>query len=367
LTRDSSSGYTPQELRAAYNLSSLSGSGLDGSNQTIALAEWGDFAQSDIDTYDREFGLSTATPERISVPFNGQQAHTGPGQDEVELDIEVLHAIAPKAHLLVYVSPQTNGAGLAQANRMVTDDRASIVSVSWGFPDAIAPTGVLAAIDQVLAEGAAQGQAVLVASGDAGAFDDANAPSTPIVDYPSSDPFVTAVGGTSLSASSGGYGSESVWGNHSSKSGSGGGLSLYFKRPWYQSGPGVVNRFSSTGARQTPDVAADADPDTGYRVFVTSKGQTGWGDYGGTSASTPLWAGYIALVQQKLGRHLGFLNPLLYQMGQQSSSLPAPPYHDITTGDNLYYSATPGWDFGTGWGSMNGANMLQDIQQIENK
>lgn len=364
---DSSSGFTPSELRAAYDLSPLYKSGLDGSNQTIALAEWGDFSQSDIDTYDHQFNLSTSRPERISVPFNGQEARPGPGQEEVELDIEVLHAIAPRAHVLVYVSRQTNGAGLAQANRIVSDDRASVVSVSWGFPDAFATEAVLVAIDQLLAEGAAQGQAVLVASGDSGAFDDPQAPTTPDVDYPSSDPFATAVGGTTLYAGSNGYQSESVWGNHSDKSGSGGGLSLYFKRPWYQAGPGVINQYSSAGTRQTPDVAAVADPNTGYSVYVTSKGQTGWAVFGGTSASTPLWAGYIALVQQKLGRQLGFLNPLLYTMGQQSQSLPAVPYHDVTTGDNLYYRATPGWDFGTGWGSMDGANMLQDIQQLESK
>lgn len=364
---DSPTGYTPDDLRRAYNLSSLYTAGLDASNQTIALAEWDDFQQQDIDTYDQKFGLSTPKPERISVPFDGQAARPGSGQDEVELDIEVLHAIAPKAHVLVYVSPQTNGSEMAQANRIMSEDRASVVSVSWGFPDAIVEVGALAAVDQVLAEGAAQGQAVLVASGDAGAFDDANAPTTPIVDYPSSDPFVTAVGGTSLTVTSAGYGGETAWSDRHNKSGSGGGLSLYFRRPWYQSGPGVINQFSGRGARQTPDVAAVADPRTGYSVFVTSKGQTGWAEFGGTSASTPLWAGYMALVQQKLGHQLGFLNPLLYRMARRSHRLPAPPYHDVTTGDNLLYPATPGWDFATGWGSMDGANMLQDIQQLEPK
>jgi len=116
--------------------------------------------------------------------------------------------------------------------------------------------------------------------------------------------------------------------------------------------------------RQIPDVAADADPKTGYAIYTLDQGTPRWQTVGGTSASAPVWASFAVLLDQSLRQRVGFLNPTLYALGQRASSLSAPPFHDVVEGTNLYYPATPGWDFATGWGSFDAAALLSDLPAI---
>jgi subtilase family serine protease len=225
-------------------------------------------------------------------------------------------------------------------------------------------------VDQALQEGAAQGQTFIGVAGDAGAYDGAGVirggNTTLAVDFPGSDPWITTVGGTTLNANGLTYSYETAWTDTSAHpaGGGGGGLSTIFSRPSYQSGPGVTNHYSN-GMRQVPDVSADADANTGFAVYtVDPRDNPTWATVGGTSMSGPLWAGFITLVEQSFGKRLGFLNPDLYSLGQHTSSFSTSPFHDVTQGDNLYYPATAGWDFATGWGSMNGAAFLADLKTL---
>ncbi|MBV9281648.1 MAG: S8/S53 family peptidase [Chloroflexi bacterium] len=372
-------GYGPSDLTNLYDIQQIIQTGDAGSGQTIALYEKSDFSDANISQYDSSFGLSTTPPERVAV---GDGSDTGAsrndGQGEAELDIEIVHAIAPAAHLLVYEAPQGKAGSIAMWNKIVSDDRAQVVSTSWGSPETYTDSDEIQAIDQALQEAAAQGQSVFDASGDLGAYDLNGIDQVPkdewtklVADFPGTDPWITAVGGTTLEQNSdGSYGGERAWSDvHQQPNvGSGGGLSTVFKRPSWQSGPGVDNQYSN-GMRQMPDVAADADANRSpYAIYtVDDQGQPGWQGAGGTSASAPLWAATLALINQYLGQPQGFLNPTLYRLGQQASTLPFPPFHDITEGNNLYYPATPGWDFATGWGSLDATAMLVDLWQMSSQ
>jgi subtilase family serine protease len=229
-------------------------------------------------------------------------------------------------------------------------------------------------LDQTLQQAAAQGQSFFAASGDFGAFDCAGGqpPTNQLsVDSPANDPLITAVGGTALSLNANfTYLSESAWTTSgvTPPHGTGGGLSNFFPRPAWQTGPGVANVYS-TFVRQVPDVALDADPATGYSFCVTTcatspPGQ-GWRVLGGTSAAAPSWAAFTALYNQYAAGvsrpRLGFANPMLYNLGSNPQT--SPPYHDVTTGNNLYYNATIGWDYPTGWGTPQVSNLVVDITQ----
>jgi len=228
----------------------------------------------------------------------------------------------------------------------------------------------LQTLDNILSQGAAEGIAMYAASGDSGAYDcnDTNL----AVDSPAGDPNITGVGGTNLQLNNGAYGSESVWSNSSDTqrspqgSGGGGGISSFFKQPTWQTGPGVQNQYSN-GNREVPDVSADADPATGYSVYCTVStagcSSSGWITVGGTSAAAPLWAGSTALINEYLQKQqksrMGFANPVLY--GLQNATQQFPPFHDVTSGTNLFYPATTGYDEASGWGSPDIYNIARDV------
>jgi kumamolisin len=377
-TSDSLAGYGPSDLRNLYDMTQFYQDSLNGAGQTIGLYESCDYSQANVATYDHNFGISdtSAATARVLVSDGKDSgARLDAGQAECELDIEIIHAIAPEAHILVYEAPSTDAGSIALWNKIVGDNAAPIVSTSWGAAETSLSTDVVQAMHQALQEAAAQGQSVFDASGDMGAYDLAGDTSVPdsqwgnlAVDFPAADPYVTSVGGTTLYANAdGSYHSEIAWSTTARKPnlGSGGGLSTIFKRPDYQTGPGVTNQYSN-GMRQVPDVAADADAQRSpYAIYsVDDQGQAGWLGIGGTSASAPLWAAYTALINQYWGQSVGFLNPTLYALGRQASSLSFSPFHDITQGDNLYYPATPGWDFATGWGSMDGVAFANGLLQL---
>jgi kumamolisin len=367
-------GNTPSDTHEQYDLTPLYARGINGSGQTIAIASFADYSESNVQTFDQQFSLPTANVSRVNVSAGGSSGSplgVNNGQDEAEMDIEMVHATAPNAAILMYEAPNSDQGAVALWSRIVSDNRAKVVTTSWGGPEPMYPASELNAIHQLLQEGAAQGQAIFAASGDAGAYDETGVrhgnPNALVVDYPASDPYVTGVGGTSLQANGPQYAGETAWSDSSDTTGpagSGGGLSQSFSRPSWQTGPGVNNQYSN-GKRQVPDVSADADPSTGYAVYtIATRSGSSWGVVGGTSAASPVWAGFAALVNQSAGHPLGFLNPTLYRLGQLSASLPRAPYHDVTQGDNLYYPATAGWDFATGWGSFDGAAFVADLPSI---
>jgi kumamolisin len=199
-------------------------------------------------------------------------------------------------------------------------------------------------MDQIAAEAAALGVTITVASGDSGSSDGVSSGNH--VDFPASSPHVLASGGTSLRASGSTIQSESVWNDGAQGGASGGGYSTVFARPSYQAAV-VTQTF-----RGVPDVAGDADPETGYNVRVDGQNMV----VGGTSAVAPLWAGLIALLNAKLSTRLGFINPKLYEINQSAA------FHDITVGNNGAFPARPGWDAATGLGSPDATGLLDVLQ-----
>jgi len=212
------------------------------------------------------------------------------------------------------------------------------------------------ALDQALSDAAALGITVTVAAGDNGSGDGVTDGKNHC-DYPASSPYALACGGTRLEAdaSTGAISSETVWNDGSSGGATGGGVSDVYSLPSWQASAGVP-AASVTGGRGVPDVAGDADPQTGYQVLVDGK----QGVYGGTSAVAPLWAGLIARLAQATGRKFGLLQPLLYSGVAPGTGVPG--FNDITVGSNGAYSAGPGWDACTGLGSPSGTALLARLK-----
>lgn len=362
-------GFTPQGLAAAYDFAPLQNGNIYGDNQAIAFLELDGYLLSDVQQYASNFNLGTINSSNTLV--DGYNGTAGSNAVEVELDMEIAAAVAPHAQQLIYEGPNTAQGFNDTINRIVTDNRTSIVSISWGACETVTGSANMQTLDTIFAQGAVQGMSFFAASGDSGAYDcqDLNL----AVDYPASDPNVTGVGGTSLSVNSdGSYKSESVWSNpldvlHGLKgAGSGGGLSSVWQMPAWQSGPGVQNSYSN-GKREVPDLAADADPGIGYAVYCTVSLSgcllSGWLTVGGTSAAAPLLAGSAALTDQYLTSQgkspLGLVNPLLYALYNAQQAYPA--YHSISTGNNLYYPATGVYSLATGLGTPDVYNIARDL------
>ncbi|MCM2532990.1 protease pro-enzyme activation domain-containing protein [Neobacillus pocheonensis] len=354
-----SGGYTPNELKGAYDVNPLTSAGFTGSGQSVAVMELDGYRAANISTYDNYYGLGSPTPTNVYV--DGYNGAAGQGEIEVELDIEVVHAIAPKAQVKVYEGPNTDRGLIDTYQKIASDNIAKSISVSWGISELQASSATMNSLHTIFQQNAAQGQSIFAASGDNGAYDSGD--STLAVDSPANDPYVTGVGGTHLNLSGSSYSSESVWSNSTNRTGGGGGISTIYTMPSYQSGPGVQNSYSN-GKRQVPDVSADADPSTGYSIY--SRGS--WMTVGGTSASAPLWAALAALNNQYAQMNgkgvLGQANPTLYKAFNTTQTYPA--YHDITSGSNLYFPATAGYDMATGIGTPDAYNLIRDINGSSN-
>jgi kumamolisin len=225
------------------------------------------------------------------------------------------------------------------------------VSISWGQAESLYSSSFLSSMDSVLQDAVALGVTVCVAAGDNGSSD-GDGDGTQHADFPASSPHALACGGTILDSDDGTrIDSELVWNDNSGATG--GGVSDVFPLPSWQFDAGVPPTVNASGfaGRGLPDVAADASPYTGYQIRVDGSDQVA----GGTSAVAPLWAGLIALMSQYLGPDgTGFLNLVLY--GDTSAQRTC---NDIVSGNNGSYSAGPGWDPCTGWGSPNGDRLLQ--------
>src|SRR5215469_13091671 len=375
-------GYTPADLNGAYDANPLLQSGVQGNNQTVAVFELDGYQSSDITQYLQNYNLGT--PSISNVLVDGFDGSAGAGAIEVDLDIEVVAAMAPKANQIVYMGPNTTQGVNDTYNQIVTDKKAQVATISWGECESQSGNAELQTLDNIFSQGAAQGIAMYAAAGDSGAYDcnDTNL----AVDSPAGDPNITGVGGTNLQLNSGAYGSESVWSNPSDTqrspngAGGGGGISNTFVQPSWQTGTGVINPTYSSGTpcnapggqycREVPDVSADADPATGYAVYctVTNAGcpASGWISVGGTSAAAPLWAGSMALINQYLlaqGKTVvGSANAALYGLFNAQQQLS--PFHDVTSGNNLYYPATAGYDLASGIGTPDISNIAHDLALI---
>lgn len=345
--------YTPPQLASIYAMPE----GTDGTGQTIAIIELGGgFVQSDLDHYFAGLGLTTPAVQAVGVDGADNQPSGDPGSadGEVVLDIEVAGAIAPKSSLVVYFAPNTD-AGFVDAVSAAThaDPTPTALSISWGQSEDAWTDQARSAMDSAFADAAALGVTLTAASGDDGSSDRAG--SGVHCDFPASSPHVLGCGGTTLDAdpSTGTISSETAWNSGSSGGATGGGVSDVYGVPSWQADAGVPARADGGGTgRGVPDVAADADPSTGYQVFVDGQAQV----FGGTSAVAPLWAALAARLAQALGRTLGLPQPVLYAGVQPGQ--PAQGFRDITSGDNGAYSAGPGWDACTGLGSPDGTALL---------
>ncbi|MFI0720643.1 protease pro-enzyme activation domain-containing protein [Streptomyces sp. NPDC021224] len=330
-------GYTPAQIKGGYNVSGT----YTGSGQQIALLEFDGFQQSNITTYDSHYGLGSSAPTVQKV--SGGSGPLGGGQIEVELDIEVLNAIAPAAKVTVFEGPNSD-AGEVDTYQAIVDSGIPVTSISWGLAETERTSSNISAVDAVFAQGAAEGLSFFAASGDSGSDDAGNGGTS--VDYPASDPYVTGVGGTTLTVTS-----ANAWSRETAWSGGGGGKSGVFTIPSWQT---PVQKSQGGGKRQVPDVAALANPSPGVSIY--SEGS--WGQVGGTSAAAPEWAAFAALYNQQAAAagkaRLGFANPALYKASGTG-------FHDVTSGSNGAYSAASGWDFTTGWGSYNAATLATKL------
>ncbi len=379
--------FVPGQIQSAYNLNGLYNAGYQGQGQTVALLELDDYYSSDISVYTSCYGGASVPISRILV--NGGTGNPpGSSASEVELDMELVLSSAPKlAGLKVYEAANSD-AGLLADWAQIVNDAVPVVSTSWGSCESSSFAQAVYAQENTLFQTAVlQGQTIFAASGDSGTNDCLN--STKSVDDPASQPYVTGVGGTSLTLGPGnGYGSESVWNNNNDHAG-GGGVSSLWSMPSYQSGDAhTINPTYSTrvpcGApsgsycREVPDVSFNADPSVGYPIYCTVIAACGSGTWifaGGTSAAAPMWAAMAALLNQKLLHdgyfNAGFLNGDLYSIDQNLHSTSyAGGFHDVTSGDNdtidntYTYPATTDYDMATGLGSYNALNLANDVELI---
>lgn len=334
----------PTQVAGAYNFPLT----VDGTGQTIGIIELGGgFQSSDLDTYFASLGVKRPQVAAVGV----LQGTNNPGVDqnadgEVMLDIEVSGAVAPGANIVVYFAPNTDQGfhdAIAQAVHD-TMNKPSVISISWGGPEVNWTAQAMKVMDAALQDAAALGVTVTVAAGDDGSTDGVQ-DGLAHVDFPCSSPFALACGGTRLELTgTGGVQSEVVWNELPRSGATGGGFSTMFALPTYQQGS---NASTLSKMRGVPDVAGDADPNTGYEVLVDGANEV----IGGTSAVAPLWAGLVALINQQTGKTVGFWNPSLY--GQLANG-----FNDITDGNNGTQTAAPGWDACTGLGTPDAKKLL---------
>jgi kumamolisin len=346
--------YAPNTVAKLYNFPTAG----SGSGQTVAIIELGGgYSASDLSAYFSALKISPApSVTAVSVDGASNQPVGDPNSadGEVLLDIEVVGAIATQAKIAVYFAPNTDQGFLDAITTAVHDTlrKPSVVSISWGGAEPSWTAQSFTAYDQAFQDAGLLGVTVCCASGDDGSTDNVT-DGAAHVDFPASSPNVLACGGTRLESSGGKISREVVWNQGAGNGASGGGVSEQFPLPAYQAGakvPVSVNPSHFKG-RGVPDIAGDADPATGYQIHVDGKDAV----FGGTSAVAPLWAALIALINQQLGKPVGFLNTTLYAKGVSGLA-------DITSGTNGAYQAGPGWDACTGLGSPSGQALLAALK-----
>jgi subtilase family serine protease len=422
--------FTPQSVRAAYNMQPLYDNGFDGSGRTIAVVDsyGSDTIAHDLHVYDQAFGLppmcgeegvtcAAGMPTFSQLALQGTPATKAPPSKsngtgledkaawalEVSLDVEIAHAIAPGANIILVTTPTAETLGvqglpqmIAAEDYIVQHHLADVISQSFGTAEgAFYSATALLKLRYAYIDAAANGVTVLASSGDSGSAGSVLQPvghggqllAYPAVSYPSSDPLVTSVGGTYLCTDATNTTSRVVDSvdppvNCQSNPGqaevgwiaSGGGFSKIFARPSYQDT--LPTGSTSIGAyRGVPDIALQASSRTGALVYISlppysglscggSPCSTGWYDIGGTSLSCPQWAGLVAIAAQIRGTGLGPINPTLYSLASDPGHY-ASDFYDVTVGNNGAfapdvpgYSNSVGWDPVTGLGTPNAAALV---------
>lgn len=371
----------PQQLAAAYGVTGLHARGITGTGVTVAIVDsfGSPTLRQDLAVYDATYHLPpldllVITPAGAPPPFDRANADMVGWAGETTLDVEVLHAIAPGARLLVVETPTSETEGLQgfpeiikAENDVLAHQRADIITQSFAAtePTFDSPAQLRALSEQVYPLAKAKGVTVLSSSGDSGPTDVMVDLSTlftrPTADWPASDPLVTAVGGTLLHIGPDGSRAapDSAWGGQAGGGAAGGGRSDVFRRPAFQTSVATV----VGDHRGVPDIALDASPASGLITYGTYAGR-GWAVGGGTSQASPLLAGIVALADQLAAGRVGYLNDYLYGAASRG---PAAGIVDVTRGSNDLvdaagkrnpvpgYGATAGYDLATGLGTVNGA------------
>jgi subtilase family serine protease len=376
--------YGPQQIRAAYDIQPLLDNGLTGKRRTIVIV---DAFQSptivqDLQLFDSVFGLADPTFNQIApdglTSFDPSQNNQVSWSAEISLDVEWAHAIAPDATIDLVLSKSDNDADILSALRYaVNHNLGDVISQSFGEAEICMDPALREPYHEVYQAAARKHISVFASSGDQGA-------AQPTCDFssfiksastPATDPLVTAVGGTRLTAdlSTGAYQGETVWNEILSGSniGSGGGFSVLYRRPDYQRGVSGIGRM-----RAVPDVAYNAAVDGGVLgAWGVPFGVGAFFRFGGTSAGSPQWAGITAIADQAAGERLGSLNATLYGIGRGEES--SRDLHDITVGNNTFtfvdaggvvhvisgFNAVRGWDAATGWGTPRAAALTRQLAE----
>jgi kumamolisin len=344
--------YTPARIAELYDFPR----DLDGRGQRIAVIELGGgFRRSQLRRYFDKLGRPTPKLTAVSVDGVRNRPGVNHGADgEVVLDIEVIGAIAPGAEQLVYFAPVSDRGFVDAVTTALFDPRApSILSISWGQAEDQWTEQGRRALDQAFQAAALLGVTVCAASGDNGWRDGVEG-RIAHVDFPASSPYVLACGGTRLEERNGRI-VEVVWNDHDGNS-TGGGVSGCYEVPAWQANvrvPESINEGGGVG-RGVPDVAGNADPETGYLVGDGLSNHA----FGGTSAVAPLWAALVAQLNQYLGSPAGYLNPLLYELDRSV-------FNDVSRGGNGAYRARrAAWDACTGHGSPRGRALLEALSPV---
>ena len=377
---------TPYDMRVAYNEQSLLAKGYTGKGQTVVdIVSYGSpTLQQDMNTFDQQFGLPPITIKILS-PLGTQPVDHPSAKDlggwaeETTLDVQIIHAIAPDAGIVVLTSPvnETEGTiGLPQFLQLeqyaISNHLGTIISQSFGASEVTLNTAdgkqEIQKWDAFFKQATTQqGITFFASSGDNGATDYADLNATKLsptatTSFPTDDPWVTSVGGTSLDRNGTAF-QETAW--NSNNGASGGGFSMFFSTPSYQQALPPAVQSELNNRRGVPDIAGDADPSTGLAVYISDGG---WFPAGGTSASAPLWAAFTAIADQMAGHPLGFINPTLYKLAASGSY--TRDFNDVTTGDNSVdyngvnvqgYPAVTGWDPVTGFGTPVVDKLLPDL------
>ncbi len=340
--------FTPNQLAGIYGFPT----GVNGKGQCIAIIELGGgYRTKDITAYFKEIGVTKPTVKAVSVDGGKNSPSTADGADgEVMLDIEVAGAVAPGAKIVVYFAGNTDQGFLDAITKAIhdTQNKPSVISISWGSAEVNWTQQAFDNFNEAFKTAAALGVSVCIASGDSGSRDD-QTDGKVHVDFPASSPYALACGGTKLTVNGTQIASEVVW-HESSDSAGGGGVSTYFPLPDYQANANVPLELDTQfKGRGVPDVAGDADPDTGYKVRVDGQDMV----IGGTSAVAPLMAGLIALINEQTGKPAGDIHAQIY----------ANPglLRDITSGDNKTTSANTGYAAGPGWDACTGLGVLSKL------
>ncbi|HSY69255.1 MAG TPA: S53 family peptidase [Edaphobacter sp.] len=348
--------YSPPQVAALYQFPSNA----SGAGQTIGIIELGGgYKTTDLATYFKSLGQKAPTISAVIVD-GGKNApsNANSADGEVMLDIEVAASVAPGANIVVYFTPNTDQGFIDAIATAVHDtkNKPSVISISWGGPEASWTAQSMTALDAACQSAASLGITITVAAGDDGSTDGLTGGQNH-VDFPASSPHVLACGGTKLEGSGNTISSEVVWNELANNEGAtGGGVSNFFPLPAWQAGSKVPAPTTAGGGRGVPDVCGDADPSTGYAIRVDGKNMV----IGGTSAVAPLWAGLIAVANAQNGNTAGFIQPAIYSAKGKAA------FNDITSGTNytgtpVGFKAGPGWDACTGLGSPIGTKVIAVI------